>query len=202
MASDSFPHHIKTEYGWALATYPLAIFLACGILLCGSWLVFLSCLQLPCGFTRWILSRSSLISLLDETRDHLHRRAPLPLSFCPPRPHIITTHVYTHHPSPGVTRSLAFSVLFVAPYCLISSRLPFLFLVLCFPQSWVIIRVFFWSACVRPSTLFLLPFPFPILNLFREKPPKKEILYKCILYPSTLRFTPFSLLPSFPLFYL
>jgi len=120
MASDDIPP-TPYVYGWALATYHLAI--SPGTLVCGSWLVSLSCPQLRCGFIRWTLS----LSLLDETRNHYTRtRSVVSLTLSAPGPHIITTHMYAHRPSPGVPWFPVSSVLVVTRYCLTLSRFPFL----------------------------------------------------------------------------
>ena len=102
----------------------------------------------------------------------LHRRARpvVSHSFCP-RPHIITTHVYAHRPSPGVLWSLASLVLVVTHYCLISSLASpssFLFSS-CFPRSWVIIRVFVFCLCPFISLVLSLS-----VSVFRSSLSRQE----------------------------
>jgi hypothetical protein len=121
-------------------------------------------------------------------------RSVVSLSFCPK----------TAHMSPSIPWCpLVFGSL--GPRCnsLLSHilSLPFPFFVLCCPQSWVIIRVFGF-ACVRSSALFYLSVPVSDSQCFDEKPLKKEILYKCTLYPSALPFPLFLFLPRFLPFFL
>ena len=88
------PRPIKTKYGWALATYPLVTFLACGPLICGLWLAFHPCPRLPCGFTRWILSRSSLPSSTFSTKLATITQAHI-VSVLPTTTHHYNIHVCT-----------------------------------------------------------------------------------------------------------
>ena len=107
-------------------------------------------------------------------------------SFCPTTTHVITTHMYAHRSTSRCPLVFGFSsALVVTYYCLISflASLSYLFHWSCVsPRSRVIIRVF-GSACVLPNCS---PFPhlcFPTLDVLDEKRLKKEILYKCTLYP-------------------
>ena len=139
----------------------------------------------------------SLFSVLDETRDH-YTDACRYLSFHPATTPLQRTCMHTTNllvslgPRPPGPRC-NFSIVSSSPF-------PSLFSVLCSPQSWVIIRVFGF-ACVRSLPLFL-PVSVSHPRCFDEKPLKKELLYKCVLYPLAL---PFPLLfPSLgsSLFYL
>ena len=138
-----------------------------------------------------------LFSVLDETRNHYTgARSVVSLTLSAPGPHIITTQMYVHRPSSGVRWSLVSSVLVVTHYCLIFSLVsPCFFPVLCFPRSWVIIRVFGSHLClVLPFRFFV----FPILNVSTRSRWRKKycINVRCIPSPSRLPFSP----PSLSLF--
>jgi hypothetical protein len=98
MASDDIPP-TPYAFGWALATYRLAISPTRGTLVCGSWLVFHSCPQLRCGFIRWTFSHSSLFLTKPPTITQRALRC-LPHSFC-----LRTTrHHDTHVCTPSISR--------------------------------------------------------------------------------------------------
>lgn len=127
-----------------------------------------------------------LFSVLDETRIHYTgARSVVSLTLSAPGPHIITTQIYVHRPPSGVRWSLVSSVLVVTHYCLIFSLVPpsLFFPVLCFPRSWVIIRVFGSHLClVLPFRFFV----FPILNVSTRSRWRKKycINVRCIPSPS------------------
>jgi len=135
-----------------------------------------------------------LFSVLDETRNHYTgARSIVSLTLSAPGPHIVTTYMYVHRPSPGVRWSLVSSVLVVTHYCLILSRLFFPRLVF---SSVLGDYTRVWVPPVPCSSFPFFCFPYP--QCPDEKPLEKEILYKCTLYPFTLP-SPFSP-PSLSLF--
>ncbi|KAF9648183.1 hypothetical protein BDM02DRAFT_2347308 [Thelephora ganbajun] len=166
------------------------------LVLIRGWSFFLAS-QPPYGFIRWILFRSSFYFLCSWRNSRpLHRRVPLSPTLSAPRPHIVTTHMYAHRPSPGVPWSLASLVfLVVTRYCLIFSRFPFF--PVCFPQSWVIIRVFWFYLC--PFFCLVFSFRFLVLNVLARSLRRKKycINLYCILPPSRSSFLSSSLVSSF-----